>query len=57
MATTAAVICILLYYNFQFEAGQLVEPCLVQTRDISKVLHSAQHGKYVCAHLKSHVLI
>lgn len=44
MATVTSIICILLYINFQFEAGQLVEPCLVETRDVSKVLHSALHG-------------
>ena len=47
MAMTTAIVCILLYYNFKFEAGQLVEACLVQTRDVSKVLHSVVHGKYV----------
>lgn len=47
MMITAAIVCVLLYYNFQFEAGQLVEPCLVQTRNVSKVLHLALHGKYV----------
>lgn len=48
LTTTTAIICILLYYNFKFEAGQLVEPYLVQTRDVNKVLYSALHGKYVC---------
>lgn len=47
MVTAAAIVCILLYYNFKFEAGQLVEGCLVQTRDVSKVLQSVVHGKYV----------
>ena len=46
MMTLTSIICILLYVNFQFEAGQLVEPCLVETRDVSKVLHSALRGKY-----------
>ncbi|XP_065890206.1 uncharacterized protein [Dysidea avara] len=44
LCTVTAVVCVLLYTNFQFEAGQLVERCLVETRDINKVLYSALHG-------------